>query len=289
MDRAVGDRGARRGDEVWAIGPRRASASGRIWHHRAIARAESPMIWLMPWDADHPARHPPWATWSLMALNVLVFLGVMTAAYPAAYDRVFMNYGLVPSEVQAHQFLTANFLHAGWMHLIGNMLFLFVFGDNVEDVLGPGGMLLLYFGGGFLGDLLFVGANPLLAIPSVGASGCIAALAGAYAVMFFRHRVGVRIMLLVFPIYTFYLHALWVLLVWFGMDLYLTLDSKGRMDAGGVNFVAHGVGFATGVAVGVLARLHGALRRFDRLPRGHAWFGYWPSTLEDRRTRRTRG
>jgi membrane associated rhomboid family serine protease len=247
------------------------------------------MIWLMPWDAEHPSRHPPWATWSLIALNLLAFLALLMAAYPAGYERAFTTFGLMPDEPRVFQFLTANFMHADVWHLALNMIFLYVLGDNVEDVLGPAGLLLLYFIGGFLGDLVFVLANAELHVPTVGASGCIAALAGAYAVMFFRQRLGVRLMLLVFPIWTFRLHAIWVLLFWFGFDVYLTLDSKGAMDAaGGVNFVSHGIGFATGFVLGIAARLHGVLRRFERLPRGNAWFGYWSSALEERRSSRRR-
>ena len=245
------------------------------------------MIWLMPWDEDHPSRHAPWATWSLLALNLLAFGAVVVAGYPAGYAPLYDEYGLIAAEPRWYQFLTSSFMHGGVWHLLGNMLFLFVFGDNVEDLLGPAGMLLLYFIGGLAGDLMFVSANPALLTPSVGASGCISTLAGAYAVMFFRNRIGVRLMLLVFPVYTFYLRAFWLLLLWFGFDVYQTLATRGTMEgAGGVNFVAHGVGFAIGFGVGVFAWLHGVLRRFEKLPQGHAWFGYWPSQLEDRKPRR---
>jgi membrane associated rhomboid family serine protease len=247
------------------------------------------MFWLMPWDADHPCRHSPWATWTLIALNVLVYLSLLARNDPAAYGQAIERYGLVAVEAHWYQFVAANFLHADFWHLLFNMLFLYVFGDNVEDVLGPAGMLLLYFAGGFFGDVLFVAANPQLSVPTVGASGCIATLAGAYAVLFFRQRVGVRLMLLVFPIHTFHLQAIWVLLLWFGLDVFLALQSKGAIAASaGVNFVSHGVGFATGFLLGVFATLHGVMRRFERLATGDAWFGYWPSRLEDRRARKTR-
>lgn len=241
------------------------------------------MIWLMPWDADHPSRHLPWATWTLMALNALVFAWLYTGNDDAGYAEVVQQYGLVPAQAHWFQFLTANVLHAGIWHLLGNLLFLYVFGDNVEDLLGPAGLLGLYFTGGLLGDLAFVHANPELTVPSVGASGCIAGLAGAYAVLFFRNAIQIRVIFVVVPIFSFYLQAIWVLLLWFGMDVFLTLQSKGAIDAAaGINFVAHGVGFLTGLALGVFAILHGVRHRFERLPTGHPLFGYWPRDLGSR-------
>lgn len=200
---------------------------------------------------------------------------------PARGDR---RHGLVAAEPRAVAFFTANFLHGSLLHLAGNLLFLCVVGDNVEDVLGPVGLLLLYFAGGLLGGLLFVHANPALDLPSIGASGCIATLAGAYAAMHARHRVCVRLIFVALPVAKVHLQALWVLLFFFGWDVYLTFESQGELFGhGGVNFVAHGVGFVVGVGLGLFAHLHGALRRFERLPRGDAWFGYWPSRLDARR------
>lgn len=243
------------------------------------------MIWLMPWDADHPARHWPWATWLLMAANAAVFLW-LNVGNAEAVDATFHTYGLVASDLRWYQFLTSAFLHADLWHLLGNLLFLYVFGDNVEDLLGPAGLLLLYLVGGLLGDLVFVHANPGTAIPSIGASGCIATLAGAYGVLFFRNAVQMRVMLIIFPVFSFYLQAIWVLLLWFGMDVYLTVSTRGVIDSeGGVNFVAHAIGFVTGAAVGMFAIMHGVRRRFERLPTGHALFGYWPRRLEERPTR----
>lgn len=235
------------------------------------------MIWLLPWDEDASVRHLPWATWSLIAINVLVFL------FAPGNEAWYLRWGLVPADLHWYQFLTSAFMHDGPWHLVGNMLFLVVFGDNVEDAFGPIPFLMLYFGGGFIGDLWWVTANPAFDIPSVGASGCIAALAGAYAVLFFSSTIGVKLMFFVFPVYTFELRAFWVLLLWFGADIYLTLAGNGVMGRGeGVNFVAHGAGFMAGLAVAVAAVLWGVLRRYDELADGHVWFGYWPPGLVER-------
>ena len=102
-----------------------------------------------------------------------------------------------PAEPHWYHYVTANFVHGDLMHLVGNMFFLLLFGDNVEDAFGPLPFLALYFLGGLVGDVWFVSANASLAIPSVGASGCIAAIAGAYGLLFFTSTIGVRVIFIV--------------------------------------------------------------------------------------------
>ena len=112
------------------------------------------MIWLLPWDEDNTARHVHFAVYVLMALNIGVFAAMW-------YDRDlakawFDAYALWPNDPQWYQFITGNFLHADLFHLLGNMLFLWLLGDNIEDIVGHAGFLLIYFVGGLCGDLLFV-------------------------------------------------------------------------------------------------------------------------------------
>lgn len=246
------------------------------------------MVWLLPWDEDAHVRHMPWATWSLVALNVLAFALMLGASDSEAWvDR----FGMAPATAQWWQYMTANFVHGSPMHLIGNMLFLIVFGDNIEDAFGPVPFLLLYFAGALAGDLFVNSSNAAMTIPSIGASGCIATLAGAYLVLYFSSTIGVRLMFLVFTLRTFYFKAPWVLLFWFGYDLFLTFSRHGVLDVGeggGVNFVSHGMGFAAGVFVAVYARLCGVMRRYDKLSEGSTLFGYWPTHLEYARRSRPR-
>src|SRR5688572_3840621 len=237
------------------------------------------MIWFLPWDGDHPSRHLPWATWSLMAINIAVFL-LMPRDTDARMHEFFMRYGLVAGDWHLFQFVTGAFLHGGWMHLIGNLFFLWIFGDNVEDALGIGGFLALYFLGGFLGDVVYLLANAEM-VPAIGASGCIAAVAGAYAALFHGRSVQLKVILLVFPVYTLHLRAIVLLLLFFGLDVWRTMDSGGRMDGGGVNFVAHGIGFLVGLGGGFVAAMHGTMRRFEALPNGDTWWGYLPARLEE--------
>ncbi|MGH8110101.1 MAG: rhomboid family intramembrane serine protease [Arenimonas sp.] len=247
------------------------------------------MIWLLPWKEEDTAKHTPWAVYVLIFLNIVVFIAMWSESVDGATDW-FDRFGLAPSNWQWYQFITTTFIHADIFHLVFNMLFLWLIGDSVEDAIGPIGFLLLYFLGGFAGELWYVSANPGLAIPTVGASGCIATIAGACAVMFFSQPVAVRVMFLVFTMTTIRLKAFWMLLLWFGMDVFMTFEGRGEMGATEVNFVAHGAGFAFGFAVGFVAIVHGVMRRYLSLSEGSDWFGYWPESLEKdiRRRRRPR-
>ncbi|MFZ5638251.1 MAG: rhomboid family intramembrane serine protease [Pseudomonadota bacterium] len=240
------------------------------------------MIWLLPWGQDNHVKHVSWAVYALIAINAAVFAWTATGV-PGEQEAIFLRYGLPVDDWRWYQFVTANFLHGDIVHLVGNMLFLWLFGDSIEDALGTIGFLLLYVVGGLLGDLLYVHNNVGAELPSIGASGCIAAIAGAYGVMFYDRSVNIRLMLLVFTLTTFSVRALWVVLFWFGADLLRTLDGSGQLsEADGVNYVAHGIGFLCGALLGLIARLHGVMRRYERLSQGSAWFGYWPDALERR-------
>ncbi|HET7843211.1 MAG TPA: rhomboid family intramembrane serine protease, partial [Xanthomonadales bacterium] len=237
------------------------------------------MIWLLPWEESNDVRHVHFVVYLLLAINIAVFTHRFFD-HDAAVAAMRAG-ALWPSDPKWYQYVTHTFLHADFWHLFGNMLFLWLLGDNVEDILGHAGFLLVYFIGGLCGSLLFVSANGGSAIPTVGASGCIAAVAGAYAVLFSGRPVGVRLMFIVFPLWKFQLRAFWLLLLWFASDLVRTWLGRGAIaDDEHVNFVAHGGGFAFGFVVGMWARMHGVVRRYEELPDGYFWFGYCATALE---------
>lgn len=239
------------------------------------------MFWILPWGQENRVKHVPWATYALIAINVAVHALVALNVSPDD-DGFLMRYALPADGWRPYQLLTSSFLHADVFHLFGNMLFLWLFGESIEDALGPLAFLTVYFVGGVLGDLVYV-HNNVGSIPSLGASGCVAAIAGAYGAMFYDRTIDIRAFFLIFPIGTFAVRAFVVVLLWFGLDLWLTWTSAGRMDeTDTVNYVVHGVGFAVGALVGVVARLQGVMRRYERLSRGHPWWGYWPDSLERR-------
>jgi len=253
---------------------------------RVTGDSKQYMIWLLPWDEDASVRHLPWATWALIFLNVIAFFFLSGEGGGEAWIK---DWGLVAGQPHWYHFITSSFVHAGWFHLIGNMLFLLVFGDNVEDAFGPLPFIALYLVGGFVGDAWYVSSNAASMIPAVGASGCISAVAGAYGVLFFANTIGVRLMLFVFPVHTFKVAAPLVLLFWFGADVFRTFAHNGVLpDGGGVNFVAHGAGFAFGLVVAVVAIACGVGRRYEEEVPGHAWLGYWVETPPPVRRQATR-
>jgi membrane associated rhomboid family serine protease len=189
-----------------------------------------------------------------------------------ALERFFDTWGAVPSKITASidagsyvsqatlGILTSIFLHGGWLHILGNMLYLWIFGNNVEDRLGRLGFLLFYLVGGIVAALTQVAIDPGSTQPLVGASGAIAAALGAYIVLF----PGARILSLVFLGFFYQLlnvPALLILGFWFVLQLISGFGSLGGDAAsGGVAFFAHIGGFAFGMAVGVLIRVGGAGR-----------------------------
>ena len=178
-----------------------------------------------------------------------------------------MQAGTYASQAMVGMF-TSMFLHGGWLHLLGNMLFLWIFGNNVEDRLGSIPFLLFYVVGGVAAVLAQLAIDPTSDIPLVGASGAIAAALGAYIVLF----PGARILSLVFLGFFYQLlevPAIIVLGFWFGLQLLNGVAALGAETAqGGVAFFAHIGGFAFGLVVGFLLRIvgAGARRRGPSLP-----------------------
>ena len=201
----------------------------------------------------------PIVNWALIAICTVVFVYELTLG-EAGVERLFQAYGAVPAAVMQGQgligLLTSMFLHGGWMHLIGNMLFLLVFGDNIEAVLGHIGYLAFYLVGGLAGGAAQVLAASSSEVPVVGASGAIAAVLGAYIVMFPRSRVRALLFLGLFATVT-RVRAVIFLGVWIVMQLLSGIASLApatTADVGGVGWFAHIGGFAFGLAVGALMR-----------------------------------
>jgi membrane associated rhomboid family serine protease len=228
----------------------------------------------------------PVVTLALVAACVAAFfveLSVTGSGGDAALESFFGRWGAVPADISAALdrgdylgsasigVLTSMFLHGGWLHLLGNMLFLWIFGNNVEDRLGPIPFLLFYLVGGIAAALAQVVIDPTSTVPLVGASGAIAAALGAYIVLF----PGARILSLVFLGFFYQLlevPALVVLGYWFVLQLVSGFGALGAQTAqGGVAFFAHIGGFVLGVVVGVFLRAtgYGAGRRgLDSGPMG---------------------
>ena len=152
---------------------------------------------------DHnPSGRTPFVTLALIAVNVVVFLAYWFAlSGDAQLGRFFLQWGLVPARIGYGEgyetFVTSMFLHGGWMHLLGNMLFLYIFGDNLEDEMGHFRFLVFYLISGLGAAGLQFAADPASMIPMVGASGAIAGVMGGYLLLFPKARVDVLIIFIV--------------------------------------------------------------------------------------------
>jgi membrane associated rhomboid family serine protease len=220
---------------------------------------------VLPLHDDIPTRRIPMVTIGLITLNVLLFLWEILLGLRA--EQALLQFTLIPvrytsAEIAAHfgwfdqlyPFLTSMFLHGGWLHLLGNIWILWIFGDNVEDRLGPGRYLLLYLSGGIAASLLHILSNPDSHVPTLGASGAIAAVMGGYFRFFPHARV-----LTVIPPFIFgpYLVVPAVLFLgfWFLLQMVSGTLELGRVgDVGGVAWWAHVGGFLFGAGATLFAR-----------------------------------
>jgi membrane associated rhomboid family serine protease len=213
---------------------------------------------MIPIRDENPTRSFPFVNYALIAINVLVFLWQVSLGSNA--NAALYRMALIPSNVtsgpdlgDARAVLTSMFMHAGLMHLLGNMLYLWIFGDNVEDVLGHFRYLAFYLLGGVAASLTHVFLNPSSTVPTVGASGAIAATLGAYLLLFPNRRV-VTIIPLGFFLHIARLPAIFVLGMWFVLQLFQGTLALGMSQLGGVAFWAHVGGFVFGMLIGPLLR-----------------------------------
>lgn len=194
----------------------------------------------------------------LIGINILVFL--FEAALPeAATNQLIQVFGLVPARLHLDEpalllrnplplitLVTHTFLHGGWLHILSNLWTLYIFGDNVEDRMGSGRYLLFYLLGGVAAGLLQALIDPNSTVPSVGASGAIAGVLGAYFVLYPQARVITLIPVFLFP-WFIEIPAILYLGVWFVTQLFSGIASLGTIATGGVAWWAHIGGFVFGL------------------------------------------
>lgn len=202
-----------------------------------------------------PSRTRPIVTISLIALNTLVYVYQVRVDESTMRSLVF-DHGVIPASVSAVDILTSLFIHAGPVHFFGNMIFLWIFGDNVEDRLGHGAYLVFYLVAGSLATLTQVAADPTSHAPLIGASGAIAGVMGAYFLLYPQSRV-LTAVFLVFFMDIIEVPAVFFLGVWFLLQI--LQGALGGMDGTlpTVAFWAHAGGFATGAVVGLWIRTRG--------------------------------
>jgi membrane associated rhomboid family serine protease len=201
-----------------------------------------------------PSRTTPVVTIGLIAANVLVFFYQIVLA-PVALEQFVATYAVIPAWFWWPSLFTSQFLHSGWMHILWNMVYLWIFGDNVEDRLGHVRYLLFYLGAGAVAAVLQILFNPFSGVPMLGASGAIAGVMGAYFVLYPQSRVLTAIFVVIF-FDLVEIPALFFLGIWFLLQLISGVGSLGVSNAagGGTAFWAHIGGFVVGVAVGAVLR-----------------------------------
>jgi membrane associated rhomboid family serine protease len=217
---------------------------------------------MLPIRDNVPRRNPPIATWTLILVNGVVFLFELTMP-PDVLERFVHLFGIVPARYTHPDwaswvgfpidnywpFFTSMFLHAGWLHIIGNMWALWIFGDNVEDRMGPIRFAVFYVLCGLVAAVVHWFTNADSTLPTVGASGAIAGVMGAYFFLFPRARVVVLLPVFFLPLF-FELPAVTYLGFWVLTQVFsgtLSLGSAG--EVGGVAWWAHIGGFVSGIVL----------------------------------------
>jgi membrane associated rhomboid family serine protease len=277
----------------------RTGETGVLWAVSEIKKEIPAKIGRRTWFGMIPIRdtvprtNPPIATWLIILANCLVFLFELTMPEPVLVD-FFYRFGLVSARYthpawalsvglpvdDYFPLLTSMFIHGGWMHIIGNMWALWIFGDNVEDRMGPVRVLGFYLSCGLAAGLVQLYINPHSTIPTVGASGAIAGVMGAYLLLFPFARIVVLLPLLFIPLF-FELPAVTYLGFWALTQVFSgTLSLAAPADVGVIAWWGHVGGFCAGMLLlPLFLKRGGAYRRLARDEYGieNAWLpaGYW--------------
>ena len=200
---------------------------------------------------DHnPSRRPAYVTYCIMALNIAVFLAMLPSYSnnQALYD-IYSQWALVPARVSSgdgsYTFISSMFMHAGFMHLAGNMLFLWIFGDNLEDEMGHGKYLGFYLFCGVAAGVAQFMTGTTSRVPMVGASGAIAGVMGAYLLLYPKAKIDILLIFIIF--FKVFTVPAWVMLgIWAVLQLFGGISAT---EAGGVACMAHLGGFVAGIIV----------------------------------------
>lgn len=194
-----------------------------------------------------PSRTTPYITITIITLNAVAWLFELSLPQ-ADLPYLIRAYGVVPGAFHTSTLFTSQFLHASWMHVIGNMWYLWIFGDNVEDRVGHGRFIVFYLLCGAIAALGQTALDPSSMLPTIGASGAIAGVMGAYFVLYPRSRVLTLVPLIIFW-EVFEVPTIFLLGFWFLMQLFNAgaIAVTANTHQGGVAFAAHVVGFIAGM------------------------------------------
>ena len=201
-----------------------------------------------PYKDDNPRILFPFATYTIIGINSLVFIYQYLILPPESLGHIISTYALTPAAPSVITVFTSMFMHGGLMHIIFNMWFLWIFGDNIESVLGHKRYVLFYLLCGVGAALAQIQINTASQIPMVGASGAIAGVLGAYLIRFPRATVHVLVILIIFITFI-RVQAMVVIGIWFLSNLTAGLGTLGIEETGGTAWFAHLGGFVSGVVL----------------------------------------
>jgi len=210
---------------------------------------------VIPLRDNIPSKSTPFITWLIIAANCYVFYLQLTS--PVGFQNFVMRWSAIPTHIfsdpigYGYTLISATFLHGGWMHIIGNMIFLYIFGDNVEDRMGHFRFLLFYIFLGIIANGSQVFMSSQSAIPLLGASGAIAAVLGSYFFYFPHSRVLTLIPLGFFTriveVPAFFFLGFWFLLQTLNSSMSIAVQMSTGKSVGGVAWLAHAAGFVAGL------------------------------------------
>jgi membrane associated rhomboid family serine protease len=219
---------------------------------------------MIPLRDDIPSQKKPIVTTSLISVNILIFFYQVSLG--EGFEQFVLKYGAIPYQITHGEevtpystfpfpltLFTAMFLHGGFLHLLGNMLYLWIFGDNVEDRLGHIKFLVLYLISGLGASLSHIIISPNSTLPMVGASGAIAGVLGAYLIEFPYARIS-TLVFFGFFVRLIRIPAFFVLGFWFILQLLYALPSSGAPIGGGVAWFAHIGGFLIGIFLSIILK-----------------------------------
>ena len=218
---------------------------------------------MIPLRSSERLYSPTPVTAVIIGINVLLFI-YQFALSPGALNRLVLDWGIVPDQLSLPTLATSMFLHGGWSHLLGNMLFLWVFGRNLEDLIGSERFAGFYLISGVAAGMVHVIANPYSRIPTIGASGAIAAVMGAYLIKFSRSYIDTLVWFIF--ITRISIPAPYFLIYWFVIQFFNGLGSLSDVDytGGGVAWFAHVGGFLVGMGLIMLFR--------EKRPKIRSWY-----------------
>lgn len=216
---------------------------------------------MIPLRDSQPSYSPPVVTILIIVTNALAFFYELSLD-PFSLNHFLVNYGVVPARLHVGALLTSMFLHGGWLHFLGNMWFLWIYGDNVEDILGRAKYLVFYLTCGVAAALAQAAVNPDSRVPMIGASGAIAGVMGAYLIKFPHSRI-LTLVPVFFFLTTVEVPAVLILGYWFVIQFFSGVGSIGysHLSQGGVAWFAHVGGFLAGMLLVNLMRPRPPRRR----------------------------